>query len=324
MMTFFRCRNTPCVIPAIGLLFLTGCSSASKAPEKDEAAASKPTKAEVSEIQSAQLSAALTTLANKVTELEQKLSSMNDKLDITRSGVESLQNFQKTKATEVTAHPSEATGVELAEKPVKNDPESGFVNDAATQGFRKAMILFDSQKYPEAVLAFSAFIERYADHPLAGSAQFYVGESYFKQKEYKLAIQEYQHVLTSYDRSSHVADTLARMAESEEMIKQSENAAKHRQLLTSLFPQSPAASVAFKSNPVKTAIDGEPVPQEREEKESTAETSEKSPLDQPPATAPIPTVTIHSEPKAKVQAQSGTPATDEMKEPEKNKEEEEE
>jgi tetratricopeptide (TPR) repeat protein len=103
------------------------------------------------------------------------------------------------------------------------------------------MILFKAKKFPESMLAFSSFIERYADHPLAGSAQFYVGECYYRQKEYKLAVVEYQRVLTSYDRSGSLPETLKQMAQAEEHLAQAEDALKHRQLLLSLFPQSPAA-----------------------------------------------------------------------------------
>jgi outer membrane protein assembly factor BamD (BamD/ComL family) len=61
-----------------------------------------------------------------------------------------------------------------------------------------------------------------------------------KQKEYKNAAAEYERVLTSYDRSPHIADTLKELAETEDQLKLTDRAARHRQLLTSLFPQSPA------------------------------------------------------------------------------------
>jgi tol-pal system protein YbgF len=104
------------------------------------------------------------------------------------------------------------------------------------------MVLFSSGSYSDAILAFSKFIEVYPDHPLAGNAQYYVGESYFKQKEYRLAIEEFDRVLTSYDRSSHVASTLLRMSQAEEELKKPEDAKKHKMALVSLFPQSTEAA----------------------------------------------------------------------------------
>jgi tetratricopeptide (TPR) repeat protein len=106
------------------------------------------------------------------------------------------------------------------------------------------MILFQSHNYPDASLGFSAFVDQYPDHALAGSAQFYLGECYFKQKEYKLAARELGRVITTYDRSPHIAETLRDLSISEEKTGMPEEAARHRQLLTSLFPHSPAAHSA--------------------------------------------------------------------------------
>ena len=147
------------------------------------------------------------------------------------------------KMTEVPELPTDNAGA-LAEEPapIPNDPEAGFTQDAAVQNFRKALIIFQGLKYPEATLAFSDFLEKYPDHAMAGAAQFYIAEAYTKQNEPKLALQEYQKLLTTYDRSSHVADTLKQMAAAEDTLKRREEAARHRQLLTSLFPLSPAAS----------------------------------------------------------------------------------
>jgi TolA-binding protein len=139
-------------------------------------------------------------------------------------------------------HPSDASGEPIHIKPAAKDPENGFTQDEAIQNFRQAMILYQGQKYPESVLAFSKFLEKYADHPFAGSAQFYVAESYMKQKEYKLALQEFQRVLTTYDRSPHISDTLKEMIFAEESLKETAEAGVHKHLLTSLFPSSPAAA----------------------------------------------------------------------------------
>lgn len=132
-------------------------------------------------------------------------------------------------------------------------------------------------------MAFSEFLEKAPDHPLAGSAQFYVGESYFKQKEYKLALQEYQRVLTSYDRSPVVADTLARMITTEEILKKQPEAEKHQHLLTSLFPNSPAArSLNPSHEPEKPEIKG---PVEPHHSNSLAEPLKVEPLKEIPPTA---------------------------------------
>ncbi len=182
-------------------------------------------------------------MSEKIQSLETKLSSMNDKMDAQKFHHALQTHSNRGKLTEVAEIPSDNAGA-FAEDPapIPHDPEAGFTQDAAVQNFRKALIIFQGLKYPEATLAFSDFLEKYPDHAMAGAAQFYIAEAYTKQNEPKLALQEYQKLLTTYDRSSHVADTLKQMAAAEDILKRREEAARHRQLLTSLFPLSPAAS----------------------------------------------------------------------------------
>ncbi len=188
-------------------------------------------------------------LSNRVQALESKLASLDDKINATRPLPDFASNTkQKSSPTEVITHPAADLGTPIITPPLPHDPEIGFIHDDAVESYRKSMILFQGQTYPEAILSFSDFMEKFPDHILAGSAQFYIGESYLKQKEYKLAIQEFQRVLSSYDRSSHIADTLHEIASAEDSLKQTREAAGHRQLLTSLFPHSPAAWVTKNQN----------------------------------------------------------------------------
>jgi tol-pal system protein YbgF len=151
------------------------------------------------------------------------------------------------------------------------------------------MILFQSRNYPDATLEFSAFVDQYPDHPLAGSAQYYLGESYFKQKEYKLAARELGRVITTYDRSPHIADTLRDLAISEDKIGQTEEAARHRQLLTSLFPHSPAAhsGTAADEAPETESPATAHSPTHSSESGTTSQATKSSQLDAPPPTAPM-------------------------------------
>lgn len=219
--------------------------------------------------------------------LETKLTELTEKL-------ERLQGGPKSKPSHVTAHPAQGAGTPVLSKTHSGDPEVGFVQDDAVQTYRKAMILYQSQKYPDAVLAFSGFLEKYPDHPWAGAAQFRIGDSYFKQNEYKLAMQELQRVLTSYDRSSHVPETLREMAEAEDKLQRPADAARYRLLLTSLFPHSPAAARL----PTKKTQAESPEPASRKPQVpgastnsgSGSENSASSPkLDEPPTppTAPL-------------------------------------
>lgn len=251
-------------LAVLGASILGGCSHMPLFQEDD-------TSPEAKDI--AALRATLTTLTTKIESLEGKLASMNDKVNSTKTSIDNLLNVKPVKTSAILSEPTDKTGTPIEPQLVRNDPEAGFVNDSAIQSYRQALVLFQGKKYSEAVLAYSAFLEQYPDHALAGSAQYYVGESYFQNKEYKLAQDELNRVLTSYDRSRHVPETLKLLASSADALKQPEDAAKYRHLLSSLFPQSTAAATHI-------AVAGDP------ESNSTGSTTPAA-LDEPPPTAPI-------------------------------------
>ena len=240
---------------------LSGCSSVatlSKEPIKEPTKA--PTKTDATDTKD-DMQKLLSDLTERVRSLDSRLGNLTEKLD-------SLTKKQETQLSPIITHPSEYSGKPVNHLASINDPLAGFVNNEAVQIFRNSLLLFQAQKYSEAILEFSHFLERYADHPLAGSAQFYIGDSYLKQKQYKLALEELQRVLDSYSTSIHITDTLRDMILAEEALKLTDDAAKHRHLLTSLFPQSPAAEIPMQPQqdtrvtpaPVEASSDSIPPP----------------------------------------------------------------
>ncbi|MEK6578924.1 MAG: tetratricopeptide repeat protein, partial [Bdellovibrionota bacterium] len=287
------------IFAVLSWVLITGCSSASKKPPvfepTPEAAASSATDSKSAETsaksvtpsevkpissdpviaENEQLRSHVFKLTNRIESLETKLNTLTDKVDVTRANFELIQTqkHQKSLPTETKASAPSLKASPIAKMPsdtlngkfkvlnASNDPEAGFANDEPIQSYRNAMVQFQAGKYPNSILSFSAFLEKFPDHPLAGAAQFYSGESYFKQKEYKLAIQEFQKVLTSYDRSTHISETLRQIARAEEHANLMSEATKHRQLLSSLFPQSPAAA-APQSQEAEISNANESTPQE--------------------------------------------------------------
>lgn len=250
----FLSKSAFIIVP--GILLAGGCSTVGKALDPDRGEDDRQK--------------ILSGIEMRLQVLEAKINSMADKLDATQNSVNSLTSDSKATLTETGRHPADGVGISVPVPLAANDPEGGFINDEAIQTFRKAMILFDGQKYPEAILAFSDFIEKYPNHALAGSGQYYIAESYFKQKEYKLALQEYQHLFNSYDRNTHISDALKQSAIAADSINDTESAARHRQILSSVFPSSPAAATEMPDMSVsKTPEDTEKESEEKEISEKT-------------------------------------------------------
>jgi len=243
-------RITRWTLP-LSLALLAGCATNRTAVQVPDP---KQEELEHSRRQVQELRDQVASLNGRLEGMELKMVSLQDELKASKTSFETLsRKGLDSGIIEVSAPASSSIGKPMATEKAASDPDAGFVTDTAVEAYRQAVVLFESKKYPEAMLAFTGFLEQYADHPWAGAAQYHVGQCYFLQKECKLAMQEYQRVLTSYDRSSHVADSLKQLAVCEEELKMPVAAAKHRQLLGSLFPNSPAARELLASAPATQA-----------------------------------------------------------------------
>lgn len=223
----------------------------------------------------AELKSQVRALQNKLEEVEGRLTAMTEKMDVLALPRRQLEQRPSDSrgAVSVNGHPVDRlSGVPASDNPVTLD---GSLADSAVASFREAIVLYNSGRFSESVLGFSGFLERYADHPFAGSAQFYVAESYYRQGELKLALAEYQRVLTAYDRSAKVPDSLARIATIQDKLGKPSEAAKARQSLMSLFPGSPAAAARADDRSESSPDPAAPIP--------TADTTELAGAEPPPA-----------------------------------------
>ncbi len=186
--------------------------------------------------------------SNRVQTLQKTVEQLTEKIDQLETRITSLNDIVKAQTVappseKSTKIPTTAVSTPLAmEKEISESARVSVQGDGEPiQRFRKALVLFDASRWSDSVIEFSTFLRDFADHSMAGAAQFYLGESYFKQNEYRLASDEFQRVLVSYDSSSFVPDSLLRLVQCQEKLRLKEDAAKTRQLLLALFPQSPAA-----------------------------------------------------------------------------------
>jgi tol-pal system protein YbgF len=224
---------------AASLISLAGCSSIAERHKEepvDAAAAAAPAPKE-------DLVAENGRLQKRVESLEEKVALLTDRLSAAQTTMDAIKPKPViAKASAVHVNPVDAAGSPPDTVDAQDEEKSSdFTSDGAIEKYRSALILFRAEKYSEATLEFTTFIRTYPDHPFAGAAQYYIGESYFKQGEYKLAADEFNRVLVSYDQVSFVPDALKRLTQCQEQMKMPKQAAHHRQLLLSLFPQSPSA-----------------------------------------------------------------------------------
>jgi TolA-binding protein len=177
-------------------------------------------------------------LQEKVQDLEVRLTAMNEKINLENS------------AAPVPPAPAKSLPVEVAVPPAaqsKAIPQNhgaakpAFASNEVVDRFREAKILFDAKRYSDAIIEFSDFLKSDPTHPLAASAQYHLGISYFRQKEYKLAEEELSRCLIAYPHSGHIPDTLLALAGISDALKKESRSQYFREKLLSQFPNSPQA-----------------------------------------------------------------------------------
>jgi tol-pal system protein YbgF len=62
------------------------------------------------------------------------------------------------------------------------------------QEYAAALATYRAREHGQAVIDFLDFIAKYPNHPLAGNAQYWIGEAYWAQKDYRQALVEFEKV----------------------------------------------------------------------------------------------------------------------------------
>lgn len=130
------------------------------------------------------------------------------------------------------------------------DPGTAASGDAiaglATAGdpraeYDQAYGLAVAGKYDAAAEAFRSFVALYPDHPLAGNAQFWLGESLLSQRNYRDAADAFLQAYTNYPQSDKRSDSLLKLGMSLNGLGEREAAcATYSELLTKFPGAAPA------------------------------------------------------------------------------------
>jgi len=96
------------------------------------------------------------------------------------------------------------------------------------------------QDYAAAEAGFDEFLKRYPGDQLAGSAQYWLGETHFVRAQYKQAAAAFLKGFQAYAKSSKAPDSLLKLGMSLERLGQKDAACSTYGELSSRFPAAPA------------------------------------------------------------------------------------
>jgi tol-pal system protein YbgF len=112
------------------------------------------------------------------------------------------------------------------------------------QAYQTAFDLLQARKYDEAAKAFTGFLSGYASSPLADNAQYWLAQSHYVQRQFNVALPEFQKVIDKYPQSSKLPDALLKVGYCQTELGNKSAARNALQQVMKQFPDTTAARLA--------------------------------------------------------------------------------
>ncbi len=188
---------------------------------------------------------ALVELASQIEALRGELARLRGQLEVLQHQAQTADKRGKDLYVDIDTRlrkleqPKEA-GSGAADKPAA---EAG-PPPAETKAYEAALNQFKLGNYPLAISAFQGFLVTYPASKLAPSAQYWVGNAHFAQRDYKQAIAAQQKVLAAWPEDAKAPDAMLNIASAQDAMGDRRGAQKTLEGLIAKYPQSPAATSA--------------------------------------------------------------------------------
>src|SRR5512138_2198250 len=142
------------------------------------------------------------------------------------------------------AVPPESVPPVAAVPPTQPAPTAPAASRAGNpeQEYSAALATFRSREHGQAVLDFIDFIAKHPKHPLASNAQYWIGEAYWAQRDYRQALVEFEKV--SEYGPGKAPDALVKIGLCHARLRDAARAEQAWQRVIREYPKSEAAGLA--------------------------------------------------------------------------------
>jgi tol-pal system protein YbgF len=110
--------------------------------------------------------------------------------------------------------------------------------------YQAAFDLLKQARYPEAAAAFTGFLATYNASELRDNAQYWLAETHYVTKDFSLALNGFQQVITEYPASRKIPDAWLKIGYCNYELKQWADAREALSIVSARFPETTAARLA--------------------------------------------------------------------------------
>jgi tol-pal system protein YbgF len=118
----------------------------------------------------------------------------------------------------------ESASLDSAALPSTGNASAGSPDGSAETLYQGGYESLLGRRFGDAEGSFKMFVDRHRDHPLASDAQFWLGETYYVQGDYKQAAQSFLKGFRDYPDGRKAPDTLFKLALSLQQLEQTSQA----------------------------------------------------------------------------------------------------
>jgi tol-pal system protein YbgF len=140
------------------------------------------------------------------------------------------------------AAPAAATPVPAGSAPALTAPPSR--NAEADRLFAAALAKLRAGDDGQAALEFTEFVAQFPSHPQAAAAQNHIGEAYYRQRDYRQAVAEFQKTVDGYTQAAQVSEALLKIGLCQRALGDAARAKASWEQVVKQFPKSDAARQA--------------------------------------------------------------------------------
>ena len=123
-------------------------------------------------------------------------------------------------------------------------PRSSAPDASPEQMYAAAMASFQAEEHGQAVLEFTELTRKFPEHPLAANAQYWVGEAYYRQRDFRQALVEFRKVVDGVPKGSQIPDALLKIGLCHRALRDQARAREAWEQVAKEYPGTSAATQA--------------------------------------------------------------------------------
>jgi tol-pal system protein YbgF len=127
------------------------------------------------------------------------------------------------------------------------DPAGGAARGCGQRGldlYKRSLEALRSGRHVEAAAGFREFVKAHPNHDFADNAQYWLGECYYDQKDYPMAMREFRRVVEKYPTGNKVPDALLKVGFAHLALGSTEAGRQTLEQVVRSYPRHEAASLA--------------------------------------------------------------------------------